>query len=160
MSSRRGLRVTVRPLDALPVAICRYLPSQMVEVRLSPPPETKGSFVRTQSVHFDLDAQSRISLIEILGPPQSKWDVRALEWPSEARVGTLEFLEPEQCEEEETESFATTSQRTMLRIVFIDRPVHQHVEIARNLVCGLDDRSELVQLWVAGIVDEARLTDT
>lgn len=123
-----------------------------VEVRLEPSMKPRGAtFVRTASIHFDIDSNGDLSVLEILGPPQSAWKICDLHWPEGAKAARIRFREPEQCEEGVNEIFEKNRQGDILRIIFISRPVIQHVEPARDLLFGIDDADELVEVWIRGI---------
>lgn len=129
-----------------------YLPSDVIEVRLEPLTAPRGSFVRTQSVHFDLDVDGHVSSLEVVGSPRSAWRVCALEWPKDAEMAQLRFVEPEACSEEETEAFETNADKSLLRVTFSSRQrTVRYIESADGLVFGISERGELSELWIGGL---------
>lgn len=134
------------------VARAIYLPSDVIEVRLEPLTAPRGSFVRTQSVHFDLDVDGHVCSLEVVGPPRAAWKVCALEWPKDAEMAQLRFVEPEACSEEEAEAFETNSGKDLLRVMFSSRQrTARYIEPADGVVFGTSEDGELSELWIAGL---------
>ncbi len=146
-----GLKVRVDPRRQNRVVHARYQPSEFVEVSFPLSLETWSSFVRSQSVHFDLDPDGYSANIEVMGPPRHTWRVSELHWPQEIEEGDVRFLQPEQCEEDETEQFETNLERNVLRIVFTSRTPNRYVAPAASLVFGIDEMGELVELWIGNL---------
>jgi len=143
------LKIQLELIDTPRVASAVYLPSDVVEVRITPRLYRRGSFVRSQSVHFDIDPEGHVFNIEVLGPPRSEWQVCQLQWPTDIEKAEVRFVEPEQCEEEETEVFETNQARDLLHIVFSDDPPTRRVESAQGLVFGISEDGSLSEIWIA-----------
>ena len=69
-----GLLVEAEPADSPVVVEANYLyPDNIVYVRVGRHPGNVVSFVRTESIHFDIDDRGRPIAIEILGSSVSEW---------------------------------------------------------------------------------------
>lgn len=109
------------------------------------------TFVRSQSVHFDLDSNGYVPSIEVMGPPRSGWQACELKKPQEIEIAELRFLEPEQCEEEEIEQFKSAATGATLVIVFLPRSPVRFASPADGLIFGVDEIGELAELWIENI---------
>jgi hypothetical protein len=154
MKTSRGLKIQVEAGTKPPrAASAIYLLSEdIVDVYLEPRTTSSGgSFVRTASIHFDLDPNGDISHLEILGGPRSTWKICNLQRPERAKMALVRFQEPEQCEEEENEIFETNELGNLLRIICMPESVAQYVEVARGLVFGISEADELVEIWISDL---------
>lgn len=154
MKTTHGLKVRVeewKPPSRVAVPPYLDLDEHGIYVRIEPQPRS-ATFVRTASVHFDLESSGELVGLEILGPLRDMWKISDLSWPKDIKVARIRFREPEQCEESTEEIFQTNKQGDILRILFSLGPSSQYVEPASGLAFGIDEADELVDIWIRGQV--------
>jgi hypothetical protein len=146
--SKDGLFVEVEPADSPMVVETNYLyPDDIVVVRVVPHPGNVVSFVRTESIHFDIDDRGHPLGIEILGPSVSEWRRRSSLTPPRGEIARLRFIAREQ-ETGSEEAFETNDDLSILRIVITDRPSIRYVAIGTRLLFGIDKDSQLSDMWI------------
>jgi hypothetical protein len=144
-----GLMVEVRAAQCELAMEASYLHGdEIVDVRLEPAGRTVVSYVRTESIHIDIDEAGYPVHIEILGPPASAWHRQASLRAPAAEVARVRFVARER-ETGPERAFQTDESASMLRIIATARPSVRYVAMARDLIVGIDEDSQLTELWIA-----------
>lgn len=154
MSMTSGLKLTIEERERISrTASAIYDPmNEILGVRIVPPATARAAtFVRTASIHFDIDSNGDVFFLEIMGPAREKLKVSNLSWPGSAIPARVRFSNPEECAEEDIESFETDPSGKVLRIRMNVNSIVRWVEPAAGLVFGADSADRLVELWIAEV---------
>jgi hypothetical protein len=144
-----GLMLEVRAAECEFGMEARYLNGDgIVDIRLEPAGRAVVSYVRTESIHIDIDEAGYPVGIEILGPPASAWHRRASLKPPTAEIARVRFIAREQ-ETGPERAFETDESTSVLRVVATPRQSIRYVALARDLIVGIDEDSQLTELWIA-----------
>lgn len=154
MNTACGLKLSIEAHEAAPrTASAIYDPvTGILGVRIVPLMTARSAtFVRTASIHFDIDSHGDMFFLEILGPGREKWKVSNLNWPESAIPLRVRFSNPEECAEEDSESFETDPSGKVLRIRMNANSIVRWIEPATGLVFGADSAGRLAELWIAEV---------
>jgi hypothetical protein len=110
------------------------------------------SWLESPTVRLELDREGRLIFIEV-SRPRRQWPVdENLAPPDRAEIADVRWLDfRRQISEPELQ---TNRRRSMLRIVFSNRPVASSYYLAHEVILQADERHQPVAIWVCQIEDD------